>query len=127
QINDVNWRQRRIRNIVGLKFLDRAANCDIQVVLVNGSADEHVQHWFGLVGIGEGDQSALEMVLIFGEENITRSQVGAADDDRIRCGADNFQIGCAFNSELRSSGVQLAGGLDYDLELQIVCHALPGW
>ena len=107
QVDDVSRRQRRIGHIGRRQLIQGSTHGEREVVLLHNGCYYDVHHRMSLVGIVEGNHTALQLVADISIEQLPRCQVGSARDHRIGGGSNHLQRNPTRDANLRTRGIQI--------------------
>src|SRR5215467_3411049 len=100
QINNVQWRQRRVGGVGRLQPVRRSAKIDGDVVLLHDSFDVKVYHRFGASGIREYDRSILNFKSLALKKKLAVSEVDSSEKHGFGRGSRHGQIRAASKADL---------------------------
>src|SRR5215831_11847085 len=99
-------------------MIGRSPKLQMNLVLLDGGVDIHVEPGFDLIGIDESNRAGLNFVSGAPKHQIAAGDVDPSQQDRIRCGSLSAEIRVALQTQLAAGQIQVAGGLYRYIEAQ---------
>ena len=76
--------------------------------------------------VRELNDAALNLIALIHQEYVASGKLGSPNDHGVGGGADDSHIGLSLQAYFTICEVQITGGLDGDIQLNLVSHALAG-
>src|SRR5712691_7117735 len=107
QVDNVDWRKRRIGSIGRPQAIDRPDKVEAQIVLLDRRRKQQVDNRLRLVRVDEIDDPAFQLIAFFHEKDLAAVERCSADDDRVRGRPYDAQVGLTLQTYGRTGQVKL--------------------